>query len=171
MVGINIREGLSTTGTCQAVRQGQVDALDPPAKIGNRPFQCPGTECAEPCGELGLTASPPYPRNVSGSGGYKHCSGAGPSAQHQGWRPRAWLFTILFTIMQCNFCCCCSLEKDVQENNAQGLARWSSRNLEMPAAGPYYALISIRGDHQGGRREPPPHVHHGTCALNINAHK
>ncbi|CAO2598123.1 hypothetical protein LEMLEM_LOCUS9271 [Lemmus lemmus] len=47
-------------------------------------------------------------------------------------------------------------EKDVQgKQDAQGLARWASRNLEMPAAVPYYALISVHGDQQNQENHLP----------------
>lgn len=38
---------------------GQVDVLDPPAQVGNGPFQPPGTECAEPPGGAETCCSSP----------------------------------------------------------------------------------------------------------------
>lgn len=58
MVGINIQEELSTTELPSCPPWGQVDVLDPPTKVWNRPFHTPGAECTEPPGELGLTVPP-----------------------------------------------------------------------------------------------------------------
>lgn len=58
MVGINILGGCPQHGPTKLPAWGQVDVLDPPTKVQNRPFHNPGTECTEPPGEPGLAVPP-----------------------------------------------------------------------------------------------------------------
>lgn len=65
---------------------GQVDVLDPPAQVGNGPFQPPGTECAEPPGGAETRCSSLM---MSVNRGCKSRSRAGPFPHPQGWCLRA----------------------------------------------------------------------------------